>query len=424
MDERRNMKKSIIFFAVVVLFLGCGRGPNNTRGNGNVQIPISGAIAMGGLSKGMRTVTGPSALADAKKVLAFYGGRYSIADIVDGSFTAYADMGSATALVFLDANNKYIGNLFTGGLNLLPLGNLKNGDSTVIDLLSLSLDSTSVVPSHDPIGDEILITDAEVARLKELGSFFESLAKNIDADNDGVPDILNKKQLKISSHFSIFGGHWGLDNTPPSQFDTAQLFMNYQVRIEGNISMAPANGDNVALSGPAGNGYTDISRGWYVAEMDCFIAFFRREASAPAGSMLGTAFLPFMKGTYTFTLDGSKLYTLNYSNLNARYFMVIATPTLHTDGSGKITSVSVEYKLPDNTIVNPADFVTILQLSFSMNDNSHVEIGSLYESVKTNRTITDITNVVLPSPIELSLLNHLSVNYNDLLFNEYDVLWR
>jgi len=54
---------------------------------------------------------------------------------------------------------------------MLPLGDLKDGESTTIDLQSLTLDSTSVVPSHNPIGDEINITEAEVTRLKELVDF-------------------------------------------------------------------------------------------------------------------------------------------------------------------------------------------------------------------------------------------------------------
>lgn len=362
-------------------------------------------------------------LTDAKKVLVFYGNRYSLSDIKDGSFSVRAEMGSATALVFLDANNKYIGNLFAGGLNVLPLGNLKDGENTVIDLQNLDLNGTSVIPSHNPIGNEINISDKEVTRIKELGGYFESLAKNIDADNDGVPDILNKHELRITSHFSINGGHWGLNSTPASEFDINQLIMNYAVRIEGNISMAPANGNNVALSGPETEPYSDIKTDRYLADKDCFITFFKRGTQAPQGSPWGASFLPFKKGTYTFTLDGSKNYTLNYANIDAKYYMVIATPVLNiTDG--KVTSVTIEYKLPDNSVVNPENFITILQLQFHNLDGTNQEIGSLYESVKTNITLTDLTHVVLKDPIAVSNLGGLSVNYNDFLGNEYDVVWR
>jgi hypothetical protein len=413
------MKKLALAFAIAAILLSCHKDTGN---QGNKGIVIKGTIS--GTQKSATLKSGNVLLlTDARKVLVFNPFRYSLSDIVNGSFSVTADMGSVTALIFLDANNKYIGNLFTGGLNMLPLGNLKDDQSTVIDLQSLTLDNTSVIPSHNPIGDEITITDAEITRLKELGGFFESLAKNLDADNDGVPDVLSNKQLTISSHFSIYGGHWGTDNTPPPPYDASRLYINYQVRISGNISMAPANGNTVALSGPDGSAYTDIKTNGFVADK-CFIAFFDRETPAAAGAPWGTSFMSFKKGTYSFTLNGTQFYSLNYSNFNAMYYLVIATPTLHTDSNGMITSVSIDYKLPDNTIVNPTNYVTILQLSFTDKNNNRVELGSLYAGVPTAGTLTDFSNVVLDTPIALSTLSQLSVNYNDLLGNEYDVAWR
>jgi len=113
---------------------------------------------------------------------------------------------------------------------------------------------------------------------------------------------------------------------------------------------------------------------------------------------MGTSYLPFKKGTYSFTLNGSQVYSLNYSNLNAMYYLVIATPTLHTNSDGMITSVSIEYKLPDNTIVDPANYVTILQLQFCDKKGNRVELGSLYAGIATDNTLKDFSNVVLPTP--------------------------
>jgi hypothetical protein len=407
--------KTLVFTLLFSAILFSCRKDNGNQGNqGNGGIVIKGTIS--GIERSAILKSGALTLSDAKKVLVFNPFKYTLADIVNGSFTATADAGSVTALIFLDANNKYIGNLFVGGLNMLPLGDLKDGESTTIDLQSLTLDSTSVVPAHNPFGDEINITDAEITRLKELGGFFESLAKNLDADNDAVPDVLNNKQLTISSHFSIFANHPGIDNTPPQSFDASQLNINYRVRISGNISMAPVNGNAVALSGPDGSPYTDIQTTSYIADL-CFIAFFNRNTQP--------VWAPFKKGTYSFTLNGSKFYSLTYSNINAMYYLVIATPTLHTDGNGMVTSISIEYKLPDNTIVDPANYVTILQLQYTDNNNNRVELGSLYAGIPTDRTLKDFSNVVLPTPVPLSAFtsNNLMVNYNDLLGNEYDVAW-
>jgi hypothetical protein len=307
---------------------------------------------------------------------------------------------------------------------MLPLVSLKDGENTAIDLSTLTQSGDSVIPGHNPLGDEINISESEIAGYKELGGYYESLAKNIDANNDGVPDILNKTQLRISSHFSLYGGHWGLDSTPHSAFDTAQINMNYAVRIEGNISMAPANGNQVALSGPADSAYTDINTASYLADKDCFITFFRRPGENPVNSPQGPPFLPFKKGTYSFTLTGAELYTLNYSNIDARYYLVIAAPTLHQNAAGQVTSISIAYKRLDGTIVNPYNIVTCLQLQITDKNGGRTELGSLYERTKTDRTLTDYHNVTLQTPLDRALLVQVNVNYNDLLGNEYDVLWR
>lgn len=81
-----------------------------------------------------------------------------------------------------------IGNLYAAGLNMLPLIDLEN--NTVIDLKTLVLDGTSVLPTHDPIGNEIKLTEDEIASLKDLGGFFDDLATNMDANQNGKPDIL------------------------------------------------------------------------------------------------------------------------------------------------------------------------------------------------------------------------------------------
>jgi len=403
------MKKLALAFAISAILLSCNKVHEGNQATGAGGITIKGKISG---TKNATLKSGTLTLTDATKVLVFNPDRYTLADIVNGSFTVKADVGSVTALIFLDSNNKYIGNLFAGGLNMLPLGG--DADSTTIDLQSLTLTNTSVVPEHNPIGDEISITDAEITRLKELGGFFESLAKNLDADNDGVPDVLSNKQLSISSKFSIFQGHPGTDNTLPQPFDASHLLINYQVRISSNIFMAPANGNSVALSGPDGNPYSDIKTTSYIADVG-FIAFFNRDTQS--------GWLPFMKGTYSFTLNGSQLYSLNYSNINAMDYLVIATPTLHTDGNGLVTSVSLDYKLPDNnTNVDPTNYVSRLQLQYHDNNNNPINVGSLYGGPRNK----DFSNVLLPAPISLSTLKgqNLMVNYNDLLGNEYFVYWQ
>jgi hypothetical protein len=410
------LKKLIVFLLAFVFLASCNKDNNEKMG-----IMIKGKIqASNQIKSGPTKSDNPLNLSDAKKVLLFYGSKYSLSDIIDGSFTGYAEMGSMTAMVFLSADNKYIGNLSAGGLNVLPLISLKDGDNTAIDLSTLTLDGDMVIPSHNPLGDEINITAEEIDLFKTIGGYYESLAKNIDADNDGIPDILDDKQITISSLFSTVGGKWGINDTKASVTDPSQFFINYMVLINGGKALTFSNG-NISFSGPEGNPYNDISLHGFRLTPDGpqgFLTTFKREFYPPApGTPEWNVLRPFEKGAYTLTLDGNRLYTLNYSNINCKYYMVLVIPTLHTNSEGKLVSISLEYKLPDNvTTVDPVNILTEVGLQFG---NPEMFYNSPSLSIKTG-----FTNINLSTPLDISSLHHIDIGYYDLLGNQYDIIWQ
>jgi hypothetical protein len=410
------MRNLILVFAIVIVLVSCNK--DNDSKSDSSRIVIKGIISENNLkSAGLKS--DPPSLSDAKKVLVFTSSSYRVFNIEDSSFRAEALSGTATALAFLDADNRYIGCLCSGGLNVLPLVSLKNGDNTVIDLSTLTLDGTSVIPANNPIGNEINLNDEEIVRYKELGSYYESLSKNIDADNDGIPDILDKKDFNISTIFDIYCGSWGLNDSPPQVNDTANFFINYTMRIAGGKSLIPSN-TNVTISGPEASPYNDINQNYFTTGPDCFISFFRRETPAPPGFPFGSAFLPLGEGKYTILLD-AKNYTLNYSNINARYFFILAEPTIHTNSNNEIVSVSIEYKNMDHTSVEPENFVyqTMVQLNGNQN-NQLCQIGTLWENPEA-KSNTELYNFILPKPIPLSDLHSLTVCYLDLIGNAYNI---
>ena len=343
-------------FVISMLIISCNKDNNSDN---------SGIVIKGTIPKGMRKSAGSStdgslSLTDAKKVLVFSKYYYKLYDITDGSFSVSGQIGTGVALIFLDANNKYIGNLSSQGLNMLPLGNLTNGDNTQIDLSTLTLVGNSVIPTHDPLGNEIIISETEINSLKSISTYYQSIAKNIDADNDGFPDVLSNKQLVVSSIFARHSGHWGLNNTPPVINNESQCFINYSLEIQGGSGLTFSN-ENILLSGPADNPYSEITT-WgsrlNPGDGSGFISTYCIQAKAPDGAPWGTSFLPFRQGTYTLTLDGNRSFTLDYSNIDAKYNLVIIAPTLHTNSEGKLTSITFEYKLPSGTVINPASMLT------------------------------------------------------------------
>jgi hypothetical protein len=406
------MKKTTLFILLVSFLISCHKDNNKSNG-----IVIKGSIpAISPAKRSMPANESSLSLADAKSVLIFYGEQYSVSEIKNGSFSTNAPMGSAAALIFLDEANHYIGNLNVSGLNMLPLVNLSNSDQTVIDLSSLNLDGTNVLPTNNPIGSEIQISQKDVNLYKELGSYFESLSKNIDTDNDGIPDNFSGKELMVNTVFNLSVGNFGLNAISPSMIDTSQFVVNYVVRFKGFKSLVPQN-LNISLTGPEGEPYSDIvTNGYqYNDNCGCFNVGFNRQSQM--GSML-----PFKQGIYTFSMDGIQNHTISYSSINAKYFLVIATPILKTDSEGNVTSVSIDYMLPDKTETQPSKFITTLMLMF--NDANHNQIyheGSIFE---TTNLLPDFKNVTLTTPIKLSNIDNITISYTDLVGNIYNIGWQ
>lgn len=406
------MKKQILILFLAALFAGCHKDKSETG------VIIKGTIS--GYATKSTVLKSISGLADASKVLLFNSsGGYDLIDIRDSSFAARAISGTATAIAFLKEDHSYIGCLNTGGLNVLPLVSLKNGENTTIDLSTLTLEGTNVIPANNPIGDEIDLNQEEIERYQQLGSFFGSLSENIDSDRDGEPDILSNKAIYVSTIFDIYCGKWGLDNTPPQINDPAGFFVNYWMRICGGKGLISSN-QSITLSGPESNPYSDISQGYYTVAPDCFIAFFRRETQAPQGYPFGSAFLPFNNGKYTITLN-NKNYSINYSNVDVDCFFVLAEPTIHTNANNEVVSVSVEYRDMNGELVNPENFVyqTMVQLNGS-NANQICQIGALWENPEA-KTNTELYNFKVENPFPISELYNVTVCYLDLVGNAYNI---
>jgi len=410
------MKNLIIVGVILFATLSCSK--NNNQNMNIPSIVIKGTISGSNLKSNSTKSANSLSLTDAKKVLVFNSTSYKLFDIVNNSFTAKAVSGTATAIAFLDANNQYIGCLTAGGLNVLPLVSLKDGDNTVIDLSTLTLSGTSVIPANNPLGNSILLSNEAITWYKELGGYYESLSKNIDADNNGVPDILSKSDIGLSTIFNISCGPWTLNNTAMQVVDTNHLYINYILRMGTGKALKPVN-TSVIVSGPAGAPHNDIKQMSFAFGPDCFLASFCRETSTYPGNPFGSVALPFSKGTYTITLE-NKNYTLNYANISAKHFFILAKPTIHTNAKNEIVSVSIDYRDTENKFVTAENYVYQTQVTLEGPQTRLVQMGALWENPEA-KTNTDLFNFTLPNPVPMSQLNMLSVMYLDLIGNSYNI---
>jgi hypothetical protein len=408
--KRYIMKDLFLFALLTVLLIGC------KKDHGTTGIIIKGTTSESSNKTGdSHSGAAANSLDDVRKVLVFdihIGSFISrFVDITDGAFSYTSSLGVATTLVFLDEQNRFIGTFSDQGLNLLPIFNLTDGDNTVIDLSTLTLNGSSVIPSHDPLGNEIIISQEEIDRLDLVSGYFETMAKNIDTDNDSILDVLNNRQLYMKTRFNFLGGQWGLNGTAPV---FSKSLSGYQVEVDGGSGFSHPG--NIVLSGPATNPYPDINLNANNPDGNGgFYAVFGRQS-----------FSPFESGTYSLSIDGSN-HTLDYTFIDPEVNLVFVLPTLHTNTEGKLVSISLEYRQSDNTPIDPINILTDVMVQFT--NTSDIQFYDTPRLINESVTlegcncIKGLYSYTLDTPLDITQLRDVTVSYNDLLGNNYFIRW-
>jgi len=397
--------KNLLFILTIFSLISCNKDENSNTGES--RIAIRGTIPGDHTKSAKSPSVGELPLSAASKVLVFNSNGYELFSISDSAFQAKAYSGTAPALAFLDDNNQFIGCLNAGGLNVLPLVSLKDGANTIIDLSSLTLDGKRVIPANNPIGNEIDLNGEEVNWYKELGAYYESLSKNIDANNNGAAGFMDNLDLRLSTIFDFNCGSWGLNEESPQILDTNNFFVKYTLRVEGGKNFSPQN-QSIAFNGPSGSPYYGVIQSNYViCPNGNFISYFSRPS-----------WQSFSIGTYTLTID-NKDYTLNYSTVNSKHFFILAEPTIHTNGENQVVSVTVDYRDMNRDPVNAENFV--YQTMVQIDGNERIcEMGKLWEDPASKR-YTEKYTFTLPDPVALSEVRQIVVCYLDLIGNTYNL---
>ncbi|MDD3490640.1 MAG: hypothetical protein PHR62_12235 [Paludibacter sp.] len=383
-------------------------------------------------------------LADAAKVMVFYGNQYQIIEIKsDGSFSGKVPLGNSTLVTFLTKDNEYIGNLYTGGLNFLPLQGLDE-KIDLIDFSTLTLDSKRVIPENDPVGKSIKLTEAELSFMKEVGKFYESMAKNIDMNNNKIPDLYEDITIFLSTERGFEGGKYGIKGQKEAQITgTYDLEGTNSLKIEGYVDWFSEKikgiSKNATLSGPASNPYNDIINSSNQEfddnepDKESYYVDFRRQSNDL-----------FETGTYTLHIDKQNFTFDYYFDLNMKDFWVFAVPTLVTDAKGYVTEVNVEYQLKDGRKVKPekvlSSSITLMfnvysydktmdvYDSWSMSGNGKPGEKASVEIIRRN-ALNDLKSnfshytIKLPTPIKLSNIESVGTSYLDMFNNSAGNNW-
>jgi hypothetical protein len=410
-------------FGFAMILTDCNH--NDTIAGDDNKNGTQGGIHIRGRVTGLQKGNTSHSLLDAKKVLLYSQYYYRLVDIAADTFSVTAEFRSGVALIFLDDSNKYIGHLSPRGVNVLPLGNLSNGINTTIDLSTLQLIGNTVIPARDPFGNAIQISDEELQSLKIADGYFESIAKNIDSDNDGIPDVLANKQVVFTTHYGMYGGHWGHNDTIPAPVDSSDRFVGYGLEVGGGSALTFYAG-NISFTGPSQDPSSDIILWGMRKAPQCggnrgFIASFNRwdGTYTHSGPNLFHNFRQFKKGKYTLTLDWTNKYNLEYTCVDMKYNLLIITPTLHTDSLGRLTSITFQYKLPDGKPINPSSVLSDVMVQLSNKLTGPI----LDARINTSSSSTDFTTLTMDVPVDISNLGSILVSYNDLAGNFYGISW-
>jgi hypothetical protein len=134
----------------------------------------------------------------------------------------------------------------------------------------------------------------------------------------------------------------------------------------------------------------------------------------------------FQKGTYSINIDGY-ICSMIYSNTDAGLNQLYVLPTLHTNSEGKVTSISLEYKLPDGTSIDPVNFLTDIMIQFTDDAQNQYFNSPWIVNANTGQHkgehVEGVFSYTLATPVDISHLTGITIPYNDLLGNTYFISW-
>ncbi|MDD3861238.1 MAG: hypothetical protein PHW83_13680 [Bacteroidales bacterium] len=385
------------------------------------KVKIKGKInnSKNGGSLATRSTDNPYTLGEATKVLIFFGRDYDLVNIKsDGSFSGNAPLGTATALAFLTDDNKFIGNLFSGDLNFLPLVS-NSGDLSDINLDELILDGYKVIPSNNPIQNQIVLTNEEIEYMQQLGSYYEALSRNVDMSNDGELDILQHGRIDITFGTSCSGGRWGLSDTQQpiiEEQDSSEF--GYSIFIEGPIDWISSSDNSLPtnswLTGPEENSAINLNLdGEGYSNNSYFKVWFNSHS-------LGIDSFP--TGTYTLHID-NKEFLFHCSFVSSDQYRVIPVVTLLTNSQNQVTNILFSYQFKDGTPVEPRNILASgIDINICGENGNFLEqiVTSLYSSIDYGY---DYYDVKLEDPVNYSEITSIGCTYIDIFGNSISNGW-
>jgi hypothetical protein len=392
---RLNLKWLVVLIPFFIMLSSCNKDDEIVNPGNQHNLVLKGNIPA--LYKsGALKLNSSNADSVIAKVIVFYPkGSYNIAEVKDGKFSIGVQTGTPAFLVFAGASDNYLGYLrLREGFESIPLVKVDENIST-IDLQDIFLSNKVGSPSHNPLGNEIMLTEEEQQILSFLDDFFYPIVKNPDVDGNGKMDFLENKFYRLQILWFYRGGSFGNNLTPgfsiPLQYDGWRLAFSAQ---ESNQPQSVNFYFPWNLSSPLPSEQTRL-----ISEWNTMVYF----------SPLITQSLP-IGGIYKVAY---KTMTLNFEipdQSSALNNVPVIVPTVSLNNDSTIKSISWSF-------INPNGMGTIDPTSFATVVNFGIESSvANYESPNVEASNYQYT---INQVINWSSVTRVWIAYHDLYDNHY-----
>lgn len=439
------MKRGLVVFLVLVVSLtACKKkGGNNTLGllaGGGVTIK---GDFNGGTHAGLNILDKlfnflmPQAYAlspgDVTKVIVIgenqvmaCSNKYYVAPVSNGTFTVKVDANAPVGIIFSNDANQFLGYLTLGdGLDSLPL-NMLDDSTAVVDLQTLASTGSVVEPGHNPIGNEIILTNTEKDSIKEISGMFGNIVRNPDVDGDGLVDIMANRSYYPYVAFNVNAGSFGASLTPvvSNPVNISDYCMQLSIKDKVMTSTPSA----ATLTGPAGSGITNqpvLQIGTYDLTGPC-----NQNPENTHGwgmNLAGFGSVP-ISGIYTVNFDAQTL-SLNIPDLtDAKSTLILPVPTVVLNADGTINKITWAWQTPDgSTDVDTVKFLDNWGLASGLvisgadlGDYCPGMSGTKFQS--GNKISSNGFEYVLPcQSIPWAKVTQVTFCYFDIYENRYDI---
>lgn len=326
-------KTYLLLLLILSLAAGCSKDKNNDYGHEDIigsPVMILGEVDM--------------TTSRAYKVMAISTtNTYKEVDIVNNHFSLQLDKGKPWGLVFLDSTEQSLGLLSLGnGVEAIPLHYMNAGGDT-LDLGSIVRNTTIFTPSHNPIGNEILLTTEQQNAVADQDDYLAILLKNPDVDGNGIIDLLEGKFFKLSVIYFVHPGTFfngALTPTPNSP----KLITGYRLFLTVRDKNMP---DAVYFTSPSGSPFsntTSESYQSYTSERVYQTAYYQDFSGS-------TSCIP-NGGTYTVKYGNS---TLTFDLADQSYIVnniVFPWPSMTLNSDGTMKRIDWNYQLTSGTFTS------------------------------------------------------------------------